>query len=162
MDRAPTHGSGRESLTTVIPAVAPSLLPPRLDPTVDYYGWPAAAPQIAAVARRDARGPFFITSESYQILAQFDFATRGRYPARTITGQDQYSVWTRWSDLAGEDALFIQDGRYPPEVDLHQGCRFVEPEPAIPVVRRGVLVRSLGLVWCRGFLGHPIPPRTAR
>jgi hypothetical protein len=151
------------ALTTVLiyalPEAAPVLLPPRLDPTVDYYGWPAAAPRIAAVAQRDARGPFFITSDRYQVLAQFDFATGGRYPARTIIGVDEYGIWTRWPELRGEDALFIQDGRYPLDVDLSKGCRGLQAEPAVPIVRRGVLVRSLGLVWCRGFLGHPIAPR---
>ncbi len=150
------------ALIYALPALAPALLPPRLDPTVDYYGWPQAAHQIADVARRDARGPFFVTSDRYQILAQFDYATGGRYAARTITGQDQYDLWTRWADLRGQDALFIRDGRYPPKVDLARGCRAVEPEPAIPITRHGVVVRTLGLVWCREFLGRPIAPVTAR
>ncbi len=145
------------ALIHTLPVAAPLWLPPRLDPTVDYYGWPQAAPQIAAVAERDARGPFFITSDRYQILAQFDFATLGRYPATTITGEDQYNLWTRWADLRGRDGLFIRDGRYPPEVDLHQGCGAVDPAQAIPIVRRGVVVRSLDLVWCRNFSGRPIP-----
>ncbi len=140
-----------------LPALAPSLLPPRLDPTVDYDGWPEAAQQVAMVARQGARGPFFITSDRYQVVAQFDFATLGRYPAATVTGQDQYDVWTRWADLRGQDGLFIRDGRYPPDVDLNEGCRSLDVEPAISIVRRGVVVRTLGLVWCRGFEGHPIP-----
>jgi len=125
---------------------------------VDYYGWRAAAPAIAAVARRDAHRPFFITSDRYQVLAQFDFSTGGRYPAATVTGRDQYAYWTRWSDLRGRDGLFIQDGRYPRDVDLHQGCAAVEPGPSVPVVRRGVVVRTLDLVWCRDFQGRPIRP----
>jgi len=141
-----------------LPALGPVLLPPRFDPTVDYVGWPEAAQQIAAVAQRDAHGPFFITSDRYQVLAQFDFATLGRYPATTVTGQDQYGMWTRWAALRGQDGLFVQDGRYAPEVDLREGCRSLDTEPAIRIVRRGVVVRTLGLVWCRGFEGHPIPP----
>ncbi len=140
-----------------LPALAPSLLPPRLDPTVDYYGWRQAAQQISALAQQDAHGPFFVTSDRYQVLAQFDFATLGRYPSTTITGEDQYDVWTHWADLRGWDGLFIQDGRYPPDVDLNEGCRSLEVEPAVTIVRRGVVVRTLGLVWCRSFTGRPIP-----
>ena len=146
------------ALTHALPIISPAILPPRLDPTVDYYGWPAAAPTIAAVARRGAHRPFFITSDRYQVLAQFDFSTGGRYPSATVTGVDQYVYWTPWSDLRGRDALFIQDGRYPRDVDLTQGCAAVEPGPSVPVVRRGVVVRTLDLVWCRDFQGRPIRP----
>ncbi|HEV2439435.1 MAG TPA: glycosyltransferase family 39 protein [bacterium] len=145
-------------LTHALPVISGAVLPPRLDPTVDYFGWRAAAPAIAAVARRDAHRPFFITSDRYQVLAQFDFSTGGRYPAATVTGRDQYAYWTRWTDLRGHDGLFIQDGRYPRDVDLHQGCAAVEPGPSVPVVRRGVVVRTLDLVWCRDFQGRPIRP----
>jgi hypothetical protein len=145
-------------LTHALPVISGAVLPPRLDPTVDYYGWPAAAPRIAAVARRDAHRPFFITSDRYQVLAQFDFSTGGRYPAATVTGNDQYVYWTRWADLRGRDGLFIQDGRYPRDVDLREGCGAVERGPSVPVVRRGVVVRTLDLVWCRDFQGRPIRP----
>jgi 4-amino-4-deoxy-L-arabinose transferase-like glycosyltransferase len=143
----------------VIPLVDTPLLPARLDPTVDYYGWPQAAREITAVAARDARGPFFVTSEQYQVVAQFDFATGGRYPVTTITGRDQYAFWTRWGDLRGRDGLFISDTRYPLKVDLTKGCRALETEPPVHIVRRGVVVRVLGLVWCRDFSGRPIAPR---
>ncbi len=155
---------GTSALTTALihalPVLAPLVLPPRLDPTIDYYGWPQAAQQIVAVARRHARGPFFVATDRYQVTAQFDFATGGRYTSTTITGEDQYALWTRWDRLRGRDALFIQDGRYPPEVDLSAGCRSVDAEPPVTVVRRGVIVRRLGLLWCRRFSGHPIAPRT--
>ena len=146
-------------LTHALPVISAAVLPPRLDPTVDYYGWPAAAPKIAAVARRDAHRPYFITSDRYQVLAQFDFSTGGRYPAATVTGNDQYVYWTQWSDLRGRDGLFIQDGRYPRDVDLREGCGAVEPGPSVAVVRRGVVVRTLDLVWCRDFQGRPIRAR---
>ena len=146
------------ALTHALPVISSAVLPPRLDPTVDYYGWRTAAPEIAAVARRDAHRPFFITSDRYQVLAQFDFSTGGRYPSATVTGRDEYLYWTRWSDLRGRDGLFIQDGRYPRGVDLRRGCAAVEPGPIVPVVRRGVVVRTLDLVWCRDFLGRPIGP----
>lgn len=146
-------------LTHALPVISGVLLPPRLDPTVDYYGWRSAAPAIAAVARRDAHGPFFIASDRYQVLAQFDFGTGGRYLAASVTGNDEYRYWTRLGDLRGRDGLFIQDGRYRRDVDLRQGCGAVERGPTVPVVRRGVVVRTLDLVWCRDFLGRPIPSR---
>ena len=146
-------------LTHALPVVSGALLPPRLDPTVDYYGWPSAAPAIAAVARRDAHRPFFIASDRYQVLAQFDFGTGGRYLAASVTDNDEYRYWTRLSDLRGRDGLFIQDGRYRRDVDLRQGCGAVERGPTVPVVRRGVVVRTLELVWCRDFLGRPIRSR---
>ncbi|HKX17764.1 MAG TPA: glycosyltransferase family 39 protein [bacterium] len=146
-------------LTHALPVISGILLPPRLDPTVDYYGWRAAAPAIAAVARRDAHRPFFIASDRYQVLAQFDFSTGGRYPSASLTNNDEYRYWTRLSDLRGRDGLFIQDGRYRRTVDLRQGCGVVESGPTVPVVRRGAVVRTLDLVWCRDFLGRPIPPR---
>jgi len=144
------------ALAHALPEISRWVLPPGLDPTVDYYGWSAAAPAIAAVARRDARRPYFITSDRYQVLAQFDFSTGGRYPAATVTGTDQYALWTRWSDLRGRDGLFIQDGRYPRRVDLRRGCRAVERGPSVPLVRDGVVVRKLDLVWCREFDGRPL------
>lgn len=147
------------ALIHALPPLAPYLLPPRLDPTVDYYGWADAAQEITAVARRDARGPVFFMSDRYQVTAQFDFITGGRYPVTTVNGYDQYSQWTRWADLRDRDGLFISDGRYPPEVEVAGGCRSLEAEPTIPVVRRGVVVRTLGLQWCRGFVGHPFPAR---
>jgi 4-amino-4-deoxy-L-arabinose transferase-like glycosyltransferase len=142
--------------TYALPALAPYLLPPALDPTVDFYGWPQATRQIVGVARRGARTPFFITTDRYQVLAQFDFASGGRYPSTLITG-GQYRFWTTWTDLRGRDGLFIQDSRYRPDVDLNEGCRSLDVEPAVHIVRRGVVVRTLGLVWCRGFSGRPIP-----
>lgn len=145
-----------------IPVLGAPFLPARLDPTVDYYGWPQAAREISAVAVRDARGPFFVTSEQYQLVAQFDFATGGRYPVTTITGIDQYAFWTRWGDLRGRDGLFIVDDRYLYDVDLTEGCRTVQPEAPVPIVRRGVVVRELGLVWCRDFSGRPIAPHRRR
>lgn len=141
-----------------IPVLGTSFLPARFDPTVDYYGWPQAAREISAVAVRDARGPFFVTSEQYQLVAQFDFATGGRYPVTTITGIDQYAFWTRWGDLRGRDGLFIIDARYRYDVDLTEGCRSLQPEAPVAIVRRGVVVRALDLVWCRDFSGRPIAP----
>lgn len=143
----------------VIPLVNTPLLPARLDPTVDYYGWPQAAREIAAVADRHDRGPFFIASEGYQVVAQFDYATEGRYSVTTLTGTDQYVFWTRWEDLRGRDGLFIRDERYPLKISLAEGCGALDTEPPVRVIRRGVVVRTLGLVWCRHFSGRPIPPR---
>jgi hypothetical protein len=121
------------------------------------------APTIAALASRGARRPYFFMSDRYQVLAQFDFSTGGRHPAATVTGTDQYAIWTRWSELRGRDGLFIQDARYPPRVDLQQGCRSIERGPSVPVVRDGVVVRTFDLVWCRSFEGRPIPrPGPAR
>jgi 4-amino-4-deoxy-L-arabinose transferase-like glycosyltransferase len=145
-----------------IPVLGTPFLPARLDPTVDYYGWPQAAQEISAVAVRDARGPFFVTSEQYQLVAQFDFATGGRYPVTTITGIDQYAFWTRWGDLQGRDGLFIIDARYRYDVDLTEGCRALESEAPVSIVRRGVVVRALELVWCRDFSGRPIVPHRRR
>jgi 4-amino-4-deoxy-L-arabinose transferase-like glycosyltransferase len=143
-------------LAHALPELSDRLLPPRLDPTVDYYGWSAAAAQITAVARQQTRRPYFMASDRYQVLAQFDFSTGGRYPAATVTGLDQYAFWTRWSELRGRDALFIRDGRYPLSVDLAQGCAAAEPGPSVPVVRAGAVVRTFDLVWCREFGGRPI------
>src|SRR5579864_8455405 len=39
------------ALAHALPEISRWVLPPGLDPTVDYYGWSAAAPAIAAVAR---------------------------------------------------------------------------------------------------------------
>lgn len=142
-----------------LPAVAPAVLPPRLDPTLDYYGWREAAQAVVAVAHRDARGPFVILSDRYQMLAQFDFMTGARYPATTLTGRDQYNIWAPWDALRGQDGLFIEDARYPLQVDLRSGCRTIEPEPPIRILRGGVEVRRIGLTWCRDFVGHPIPLR---
>jgi len=145
-------------LIHALPPLAPYVLPLRMDPTVDYYGWEEAGRQIGAIARRDARGPFFVTTDRYQIMAQFDFNTRGRYVTTTITGKDQYGLWTHWAALRGEDGLFIQDGRYPPEVELNGGCRSIEVGPEVHIIRRGLVVRTLGLLWCRHFSGHPVRP----
>jgi len=142
-------------LILALPLLAPRLLPPRLDPTVDYYGWPTAADDIVADARRGARGPYFFTTDRYQVMAQFDVATGGRYPVATLVGDDQYAFWTRWTALRGEDGLFISDQRYPIKVNLRDSCRAVEPAGSIAIQRRGIVVRTLGLVWCRGFAGRP-------
>ena len=145
-------------LIYAVPLLGPSLLPPRLDPTVDYYGWPEASRAIAAAARRGARGPYFFTSDRYQVLAQFNLATGGREPGTTMIDSDEYHLWVSWAALRGRDALFIRDGRYPLAVDPQQGCRSVEAAaPPLAIVRRGIVVRTLGLFWCRGFLGHPVP-----
>lgn len=145
------------ALTHALPVLSTALLPPRLDPTVDYYGWPSAARTIAAVARRDARGPVFIASDRYQMLAQFDFSTGGRYPTASLTGRDQYAYWTPWNALRGRDGLVIQDGRYPFDAGLlRRDCGVVEPAPSVSIVRRGVVVRTLDLAWCRDFRGRPL------
>jgi 4-amino-4-deoxy-L-arabinose transferase-like glycosyltransferase len=144
-------------LIYAVPLLGPWLLPPRLDPTVDYYGWPEAARAIAATARRGTHRSYFFTTDRYQVLAQFDLATGGSDPATTMIDSDQYHLWISWAALRDRDALFIRDGRYPLAVDPAQGCRSVEPAPPVKIVRRGVVVRTLGLFWCRGFLGHPVP-----
>ncbi len=144
-------------LVYALPAIGPAWLPPRLDPTVDYAGWRAAAPEILAAARSGARGPYFITTDRYQVMAQFDLYAGGRIPTTTITDRDQYGIWASWPALRGWDGLFVEDGRYPIQVDLGAGCGAVEPARTIPVVRHGVVVRTLDLVWCRGFLGRPLP-----
>jgi len=152
------------ALIYAVPVIGPALLPPRLDPTVDYMGWRDAVGKITETARAGARGPYFITTDRYQVMAQFDVYTNGRYPTTTITGLDQYGVWASWRALRGWDGLFISDGRYPIQVDLGAGCGSLEPGPVIPVVRRGKVVRTFKLIWCRDFLGHPLPllPASAR
>jgi 4-amino-4-deoxy-L-arabinose transferase-like glycosyltransferase len=140
-----------------LPVLTATVLPPHLDPAANYYGWSQAGPEIVAVARRDARGPFFITSDWYQVMAPFDFSTAGAVPATTITGDDQYRFWARLADLQGWDALFIRDNRQTYDVDLLQVCHAIEPGPRIPLNRRGVEIRTLDLVWCRGFSGRPVP-----
>jgi hypothetical protein len=157
MDPEPVCAKFPVSASTPVVS-SPAVLPPRLDPTVDYVGWPVAAREIAAAARRGAHGRYFITTDRYQVLAQFDLQTNGRYPTTTITGEDEYGVWTRWPELRGADALFVSDGRYPIQVNLRTGCGSLKPVPSIPVVRDGIVVRTFGLVWCRDFAGHPIPP----
>jgi hypothetical protein len=109
------------------------------------------------VARRDARGPFFIASDWYQVMAPFDFSTKGNVPATTITGDDQYRFWTRLGSLRGWDGLFIRDSRQTYDVDLEQVCRAIEPGPSIPLRRGHVVIRRLDLVWCRGYSGIPVP-----
>jgi hypothetical protein len=145
------------ALFYALPFLTATVLPPQLDPAANYYGWSQAGPAIAAVARRDAHGLFFVTSDWYQVMAPFDFSTAGRVPATTITGDDQYRFWTNLESLRGRDGLFIRDSRQTYEVDLEQVCGAVEPGPSIPLRRGRVVIRTLDLVWCRGFSGSPVP-----
>jgi hypothetical protein len=145
------------ALFYALPFLTSTVLSPQLDPAANYYGWSQAGPEIVEVARRDAHGPFFITSDWYQVMAPFDFSTAGTIPATTITGDDQYRFWTRLDELRGWDGLFIRDNRQTYDVDLAQVCRAIEPGPSIPLRRGTMVVRTLDLVWCRGFSGRPVP-----
>ncbi|HYM90818.1 MAG TPA: glycosyltransferase family 39 protein [bacterium] len=140
-----------------LPFLTATVLSPRLDPAANYYGWAQAGPAIVAVAKRDARGPFFVASDWYQVMAPFDFSTGGAVPATTITGDDQYRFWTRLDGLRGWDGLFIRDSRQTYDVDLGQVCQSIEPGPSIPLVRGRVVMRTVDLVWCRHFAGRPVP-----
>jgi 4-amino-4-deoxy-L-arabinose transferase-like glycosyltransferase len=140
-----------------LPFLTAGVLPPHLDPAANYYGWSQAGPEIADVARRDAHGPYFIASDWYQVMAPFEFSTGGKVPATTITGNDQYRFWTNLQELRGRDGLFIRDNRQTYDVDLVQICRAIEPGPSIPLRRGQVVIRTMDLVWCRGFAGRPVP-----
>jgi len=140
----------------ILPFIATYLLPPRFDPTADYYGWPQAAPQIIATARGGAHGPFFIAAGGYQTIAQFNFSSDGQVTATTLRQGDQYREWLPLSNLRGWDALFIKDKRYGYDVDLTEGCGNIEAARGIRLVRRGIVVRNLDLVWCRNFSGKPL------
>lgn len=145
------------ALFYALPFLTATLLPPQIDPAANYYGWSQAGPAIAAVARRDAEGPFFIASDWYQVMAPFDFSTAGQVSATTITGDDQYRFWTPLETLRGRDGLFIRDSRQTYDVDLNQVCRGLEPGPSVPLRRGGVVIRTVDLVWCRGFSGSAAP-----
>ena len=140
-----------------LPWLASWLLPPQLDPAMNYYGWSEAGPAIAAVAEREARGSFFVTSDWYQVMAPFDFSTGGRVPSTTITGDDQYRFWARLDTLRGRDGLFIRDNRQTYDIDLEQVCESLDVGPSVPLMRRGVVIRTLDLIWCRRFSGRPAP-----
>ena len=140
-----------------LPLLTSWLLPPQLDPAMNYYGWAEAGPAIVAVGRRGADRPFFVASDWYQVMAPFEFSSGGEVPATTITGDDQYRFWTRLDTLRGWDGLFIRDSRQTYDVDLEQVCQSLEAAPSVPLVRRGVVIRTLDLVWCRRFSGRPVP-----
>jgi 4-amino-4-deoxy-L-arabinose transferase-like glycosyltransferase len=140
-----------------LPLLTSTIVPPQLDPAANYYGWPQAGPAIVAVAHRGAHGPFFVTSDWYQVMAPFDFSTGGAVPATTITGDDQYRFWTRLDDLRGWDGLFIRDSRQTYDVDLNQVCWSIEAGPSIPLVRGRTVIRAVDLMWCRHFSGRPVP-----
>jgi 4-amino-4-deoxy-L-arabinose transferase-like glycosyltransferase len=146
-------------LIVALPELAPIFLPPRLDPTLDSYGWPQAVRELAAITRRDGDEPSFVMADRYQIMAQFDFAAGGRYRSATLPGEDQYALWAGWPALVGRDGLYITDMQFRPEIDLSEACRRIDPVPPIHVERRGVVVKRLGVFWCRGFLGSPVTPR---
>jgi 4-amino-4-deoxy-L-arabinose transferase-like glycosyltransferase len=141
----------------MLPILTATVLPPTIDPAANYYGWAEAGPAIVEMARREARGPFFITADWYQSMAPFDFSTGGRVLATTLTGDDQYRFWTRLEDLQGWDGLFIRDSRQTYDVDLGQVCRALEPSRSVPLRRGHVVIREVDLVWCRGFAGHAVP-----
>jgi hypothetical protein len=140
-----------------LPFLTSTIVPAQLDPAANYYGWPQAGPAIVAVARRGAHGPFFVTSDWYQVMAPFDFSTGGAVPATTITGDDQYRFWTRLDDLRGWDGLFIRDSRQTYDVDLNQVCQSIDAGPSIPLVRGRTVIRAVDLMWCRHFSGRPVP-----
>ena len=145
------------ALFYALPFLTSTVLPPHLDPAANYYGWAQAGPEIVEVAQRDARRPFFIASDWYQVMAPFDFSTAGEVLATTITADDQYRFWTRLRDLRGRDGLFIRDNRQSYDVDLAQVCRAIEPGPSIPLRRGPAVIRTLDLVWCRDYSGLPVP-----
>ncbi|HEX9247674.1 MAG TPA: glycosyltransferase family 39 protein [bacterium] len=140
-----------------LPWLASWLLPPQIDPAMNYYGWAEAGPAIVMVAEREARGPFFVTSDWYQVMAPFDFSIGGRVPSTTITGDDQYRFWTQLDTLRGRDGLFIRDNRQTYDIDLEQVCESLDVGPRVPLMRRGVVIRTLDLIWCRRFSGRPAP-----
>jgi hypothetical protein len=90
------------------------------------------------------------------MMAQFELAIGGREPATLTIGTDEYHMWTTWGARRGWDARFIRDGRVPLAVHPQGGGRSVEAVAPIHIARRGLLVRDLGLFWCRGVLGHPL------
>jgi 4-amino-4-deoxy-L-arabinose transferase-like glycosyltransferase len=140
-----------------LPLLTAPVVPPQLDPAANYYGWDRAGPEILAIARRESRRPFFIASDWYQVMAPFDFSTGGRAPATTITGDDQYRLWTPLSAYRGWDGLFVRDSRQTYDVDLAQVCGALEPAGSVPLRRGATVIRRVDLLWCRRYSGTPVP-----
>jgi hypothetical protein len=101
-----------------------------------------------------------VGSESYSLVHQFAFLTKGKLPTRLANiGGGHHGLaslyWHKPEDLAGKDALFMTEKEHL-DGKIHALFESCEEEAPIAVERDGFTVRTLRLFRCRGLL-EPVP-----
>lgn len=144
------------------------LVSPKLDPTVDLYGWDQVAAELDRRGLISEPGTFFFTSTWYQ-SGQLAFALRETdCPVVCYNPRDarSFSFWSRPEDFVGRDGILVSIGDRSTEPGMYD--RFfsdIEPLGEFPIVRAGGAVRKVRLFRCVGqsvafpYDGRPLPPR---
>jgi hypothetical protein len=102
----------------------------------------------------------FLVADHYQTVSELAFYTPGRPPAYNFNlGRrlNQYDLWEGPDARLGWDAVYVKEGRRPPDERVLAAFERVDP-PTVVEIRRGErVVRVFSLYRGYGFRGAPSP-----
>jgi undecaprenyl-diphosphatase len=136
-------------------------VPRQLDPTARLRGWADLGQEVgAAVERMPNPRRTFLVADHYQTVSELAFYTPGRPPAYNFNlGRrlNQYDLWEGPDARLGWDAVYVKEGRRPPDERVLAAFERVDP-PTVVEIRRGErVVRVFSLYRGYGFRGAPSP-----
>ena len=137
-------------------------LPPRVDPTVDMYGWDQVSAELHRRGMLDDPDTFLFT-RTWFTSGQIAFATRGSgVPVLCYNHRDarSFAFWSRPDDWVGRDGILVSFN----EVWFEPACydRFferIEPAGSFEIARAGGKIRTVRLYRCfRQTVAFPFMP----
>ena len=138
------------------------LVSPKIDPTVDMYGWDQVADQLKRRGLLDRKDVFLFTG-SWYLSGALAFATRDSgLPVLCYNHHDarSFAFWSRPEDWVGRDGLLISVNGRESEPECYD--RFfsrIEPAASFDIFRAGGTVRSIRVFRCiRQTVAFPFVP----
>ncbi|HYQ47461.1 MAG TPA: glycosyltransferase family 39 protein, partial [Thermodesulfovibrionales bacterium] len=136
-------------------------LPERFDPSLRLVGWKELGREASmAYQELSGQGPAFIFSDSYQVAGELAFYMEGNpvtYCANTGRRMNQYDLWPGFSNLTGQNALFVRtkEKALPEEV---AGAFSRCDRKVIAVTTRNRKTMKFTLFTCYDFKGFKSQP----
>jgi hypothetical protein len=140
----------------------------RIDALERLRGWSSLGDYVSDQLKAMPPGTFILCSD-YQQTAELAFYADGQpttYCSGLYAGKrmSQYDIWPdrrldEKSPLLGKDAIFVGKGGPLPD-EISAAFQRVEKLPILPVIVRGVEVRSFKTWRCFGFKGFPTPSQS--
>ncbi len=140
------------SLSFTILAHSFPLLPPKIKPVNQLYGWKELGKEVSKL-KKEMPEESFIFTPRHQLAAEVAFYTNEKYQTYEMDSQYGKDYWVNIDFLKGKDALFVTYNDYDELSFVSSHFASLKKEKDIPIFRKKKKIKVFSIYRCHNYLG---------
>ncbi len=140
------------SLSFTMLAYSFPLLPPKIKPINQLYGWKELGREVSRLKEKMPEDSF-IFAPRHQLAAEIAFYTDEKYQTYEIDSQYGKDYWGNIDFLKGKDALFVTHSDYDKLPFVASHFTLLRKEKDISIFRKGEKIKAFSIYRCHNYLG---------